>query len=330
MSRIDEVEKLFRGNPSVALVTGGAGFIGSHLAERLLALGQKVRVLDNFATGHHHNLPKGVELIEGDIRNLATCQKACIDARWVFHQAALGSVPRSLKDPLATHEVNVNGTVNMLIAARDAKVQAFVYASSSSVYGDHPALPKVEGAEGHPLSPYAVSKKVNELYARVFLDAYQLPVIGLRYFNVFGARQDPNGPYAAVIPRWTAAMLRGEPCVIYGDGETSRDFCHIENAVQANLLAAYAPQGAHGQVFNIAFAQRTSLKELFAMIRDELAQRNPSIASAGMRLDPFRPGDVRHSLAEIHKARQALGYSPTVDVRAGIAKTVQGYEAKVE
>ena len=325
MSRIDEVEAELRAKPSRVLVTGGGGFIGSNLAERLVALGQQVRVLDNFATGHRKNVPQGVELLEGDIRALETCQKACEGVRYVFHQAALGSVPRSLKDPLTSHQVNVDGTMNMLVAARDAGVAGFVYASSSSVYGDHPGLPKVEGVEGTPLSPYAVTKKVNELCARVFFDAYGLPIVGLRYFNVFGRRQDPNGAYAAVIPRWTGELLAGKQCVIYGDGETSRDFCHVENVVQANLLAALAPEAARGQVFNVAFSARTTLKDLFTMIRDELAKLEPRVAGAEVKFEGFRPGDVRHSHANIEKARKLLGYEPTLSVQAGMARTMKFY-----
>lgn len=325
MARIDEVTEAMRREPAQVLVTGGGGFIGSNLAERLVELGQKVRVLDNFATGHRRNLPAGVELVEGDIRSLETCQKACEGVRYVFHQAALGSVPRSLKDPLTSHQVNVDGTMNMLVAARDARVAGFVYASSSSVYGDHPGLPKVEGVEGTPLSPYAVTKKVNELCARVFFDAYQVPAVGLRYFNVFGRRQDPNGAYAAVIPRWTGELLAGKQCVIFGDGETSRDFCHVENVVQANLLAATAPREAHGQVFNVAYSARTTLKDLFAMIRDELAKLEPRVAGAQVKFEAFRPGDVRHSHANIEKARKLLGYEPTLSVQAGMGRTMAYY-----
>jgi UDP-N-acetylglucosamine/UDP-N-acetylgalactosamine 4-epimerase len=325
LARIDEVTEAMRREPAQVLVTGGGGFIGSNLAERLVELGQRVRVLDNFATGHRRNVPAGVELVEGDIRSLETCQKACEGVRYVFHQAALGSVPRSLKDPLTSHQVNVDGTMNMLVAARDARVAGFVYASSSSVYGDHPGLPKVEGVEGTPLSPYAVTKKVNELCARVFFDAYQLPVVGLRYFNVFGRRQDPNGAYAAVIPRWTGELLAGKQCVIFGDGETSRDFCHVENVVQANLLAATAPREAHGQVFNVAYSARTTLKDLFAMIRDELARLEPRVVGAQVKFEAFRPGDVRHSHANIEKARKLLGYEPTLSVQAGMGRTMAYY-----
>lgn len=325
MSRYEEVAASLRRQPRTVLVTGGGGFIGSNLAEALLGLGQKVRVLDNFATGHRGNVPQGAELIEGDLRSLDVCRQACEGASLVFHQAALGSVPRSLKDPLTSHQVNVDGTMNMLLAARDARVEGLVYASSSSVYGDHPALPKVEGVEGTPLSPYAVTKKVNELCARVFFDAYQLPVVGLRYFNVFGRRQDPNGAYAAVIPRWTAELLAGKQCTIYGDGETSRDFCHVENVVQANILAGLAPVEARGQVFNVAFSARTTLKDLFGLIRDELARLEPRVAGAEVKFEAFRAGDVRHSHADISKARRLLGYEPTVSVGAGMAKTMRFY-----
>jgi UDP-N-acetylglucosamine/UDP-N-acetylgalactosamine 4-epimerase len=312
------------------LVTGGAGFIGSNLVERLLELGHTVRVLDNFATGHRKNLVSNERLtvIEGDIRDLDTCRRACEGAQWVFHEAALGSVPRSMKDPLTTHQVNVDGTVHMMLAARDAKVERFVYASSSSVYGDDPRLPKVEGQEGKPLSPYAVSKKVNEHYGRVFFDAYGFPVVGLRYFNVFGPRQDPNGPYAAVIPKWTAQLLEGKPCVIYGDGETSRDFCHIENVLQANLLAASCGPEAFGQVFNVAFSATTTLKALFRMIRDTLAADRHELAKAEVSFEPPRAGDIRHSHADISRAAKLLGYAPKVSVADGMKVTMPWYVAQ--
>ncbi len=319
------------------LVTGAAGFIGSHLAETLLALGQDVVGIDNFATGHRRNLDevRGIvgneawarfTFIEGDIVDLATCRRACEGASFVLHQAALGSVPRSLKDPLATHAANATGFLNMLVAARDAGAQRFVYAASSSTYGDHPALPKVEENIGRPLSPYAVTKYVNELYADVFARSYGLHSVGLRYFNVFGARQDPDGPYAAVIPLWVRNMLRGEACVINGDGETSRDFCYVANAVQANLLAALtASDDALDQVYNVAVGDRTTLNELHALIGAMVRQSRPDCAIAAAQHREFRPGDVRHSQADIGKARRLLAYAPTHDVRAGLQEAIGWY-----
>src|SRR5947207_6573103 len=279
MARIDEVEAALRVQPRTFLVTGAAGFIGSHLVERLLALGQRVVALDSFVTGKRENIEQVLaaapddahqrfRLLEGDVRDAAACAEACRGADVVLHQAALGSVPRSIADPISTNASNVDGFLNMLVAARDAGVGRFVYAASSSTYGDHPALPKVESAIGRPLSPYAVTKLVNELYAGVFARCYGLPSIGLRYFNIFGARQDPDGAYAAVIPRWIRAMLVGEKVVINGDGETSRDFCYIDNAVQANLLAALTEEpDAINQVYNIAVDERTSLNRLFQLLR---------------------------------------------------------------
>jgi UDP-N-acetylglucosamine 4-epimerase len=319
------------------LVTGSAGFIGSHLLEQLLKLGQQVTSLDNFATGYRHNLDEvhravGDEawsrhrFIEGDISDLAACRDACANVDIVLHQAALGSVPRSLADPLTTNTANVTGFLNMLVAARDAGAKRFVYAASSSTYGDSPTLPKVEDKIGRPLSPYAVTKYVNELYADVFSRAYGLQTIGLRYFNVFGARQDPQGAYAAVIPRWVAALLHGEQVVINGDGETSRDFCYIANTVQANLLAGITDNAdAVDEVYNVAVGGRTSLNELFALLRDLLAQRLPQIADARALHADFRPGDVRHSQADISKACRLLAYEPTHDVRAGLSEALTWY-----
>ncbi|KCV65321.1 SDR family oxidoreductase, partial [Bordetella bronchiseptica] len=298
-----------RAQPQKWLVTGCAGFIGSNLLETLLGLDQAVVGLDNFATGHQHNLDEvraavtpeqwaRFTFIEGDIRDLAACQRAVQGVDRVLHQAALGSVPRSLKDPITTNEVNIGGFLNMLVAARDAQVQAFVYAASSSTYGDHPDLPKVEERIGNPLSPYAVTKYVNELYADVFARSYGFSSVGLRYFNVFGKRQDPDGAYAAVIPKWTAAMIKGEDVVINGDGQTSRDFCFVENAVQANLLAAMAaPEGAN-QVYNVAYNARTTLTELFEHLRRALAGQGVSYEKAPVYAE-FRAGDVRHSQADI-------------------------------
>jgi UDP-N-acetylglucosamine 4-epimerase len=325
-----------RAQPRRWLVTGSAGFIGSHLLESLLALGQQVVSLDNFATGHRRNLDEvqervGTEawarhrFIEGDITNLATCQAACDGAEFVLHQAALGSVPRSLAEPLATHAANATGFLNMLVAARDAKAARFVYAASSSTYGDHPALPKVEDVIGRPLSPYAVTKFVNELYADVFARSYGMRGVGLRYFNVFGARQDPDGPYAAVIPLWVRSMLRGQPCVINGDGLTSRDFCHVANAVQANLLAALAEGGALDQVYNVAVGGRTTLLDLHREIGAALQAVRPGLAVAPPQHRDFRAGDVRHSQADIGKAQRLLGYAPTHDVRAGLREAIAWY-----
>jgi len=313
------------------LVTGSAGFIGSHLVEALLRSGQQVVSLDNFATGHRANLAEieqavGREawrrhiFLEGSIVDPAACRDACRGVDIVLHHAALGSVPRSIADPVATHETNVTGFVNMLVAARDAGVQRFVYASSSSAYGDEPTLPKVEHLTGQPLSPYAASKQANELYADVFARCYGIETIGLRYFNVFGPRQDPHGPYAAVIPRWISAMLAGETVEIYGDGETSRDFCYVANVVQANLRAALtdAPL-ALNKVYNVAVGERTSLNSLFQLLRKLLK------VEAEAQYHPFRPGDVRHSLADITLARELLGCNPTHTLETGLTEALSWY-----
>ena len=325
MTRYDDVRREIAAHKRTWLVTGGAGFIGSHLVEHLQALGQTVRVLDNLATGKRSNVPAGADFVDGDIVDAAACARACAGVDLVLHQAALGSVPRSLADPQASHRANVDGFVNVLLAARDAGVTRFVYASSSSVYGDHPALPKVESAIGKPLSPYAATKLVDEIYARAFQDAYGIECVGLRYFNVFGPRQDPDGPYAAVIPKWVAALLRGEPCTINGDGETSRDFCYVDNAVQANLLAAFAPASSTNEAYNVACGARTTLAALFALIRDGLAATRPGIAAAAPAYAAFRPGDVRHSHADIAKARDQLGYAPTHDVARGLREALAWY-----
>ncbi len=315
------------------LVTGGAGFIGSHLVEALLALGQRVRCLDSFVTGHRRNVLEAArgreaefELVEGDIREPATCRRACSGVDLVLHQAALGSVPRSIEDPLSSHAANVTGFLNVLWAAREAGVKRIVYASSSSVYGDHPALPKVEPQVGRQLSPYAVTKLAGELYAGVFGPAYGLELVGLRYFNVFGPRQDPEGPYAAVIPLWFRALLAGEPVFVNGDGETSRDFCHVDNAVQANLLAAAtsSPE-ALGQVYNVAAGERTTLNQLFDLMREQAARFRPEAAGARPTYRDFRAGDVRHSLADVSLARRLLGYEPAVRVREGLARSAAWY-----
>ena len=330
MSAYQDLQTHLRTNPRTWLVTGAAGFIGSHLCERLLDLGQRVIALDNFATGHRSNLEEvgldRLEFIEGDIRRPEDCARACREVDYVLHQAALGSVPRSIADPLQSHEANVTGFLNMLIAARDAGVRRFVYASSSSVYGDHPGLPKVEQETGRPLSPYATTKAANELYARNFQDLYDLEVCGLRYFNVFGPRQDPEGAYAAVIPRWIGRIRAGETCRINGDGETSRDFCFIDNTVQANLLAATAQgENVTGEAYNVACEARTTLNELYSMIRGEIARISPDLVTHDAEHGPERPGDVRHSLADVSKARERLGYEPEIDVATGLARTVEWF-----
>lgn len=313
-------------SPKRWLVTGVAGFIGSNLLEALLSHNQIVVGLDNFSTGRRSNLADvqarvtdeqwdKFQFIEGDICNLAQC-RSCFEAEpidHVLHQAALGSVPRSIDDPLRTNHNNVTGFLNMLVASRDAGVASFTYAASSSTYGDHPDLPKVEHKIGKPLSPYAVTKYVNELYADVFASTYGFKSIGLRYFNVFGPRQDPNGAYAAVIPRWIEALRSGKPVIVNGDGKTSRDFCYIDNVVQANLLAAVANEEAKNQVFNIAIGESTSLNELFATLCRHLGKE-----SAVATYSDFRPGDVRHSLADISKARAMLGYYPSHTFQEGI------------
>ena len=325
------LQSQLRQQPCTWLVTGVAGFIGSHLLETLLGLGQRVVGLDNFATGHQHNLDEvkssvggtawqNFQFIEGDLRNLADCQRACQGVDRVLHQAALGSVPRSLADPITTNAANVTGFLNMLVAARDAGVKRFVYAASSSTYGDHPGLPKVEDIIGKPLSPYAVTKYVNELYADVFARSYGMASIGLRYFNVFGPRQDPNGAYAAVIPKWAAAMLAGETVYINGDGETSRDFCFVANAVQANLLAAMAvDEAALNQVYNVAVGDQTTLKGLHAMLAGALARVRQGLQVAPPEHRDFRAGDVRHSRADVGKAGRLLGYMPSHDLGTGLS-----------
>jgi UDP-N-acetylglucosamine/UDP-N-acetylgalactosamine 4-epimerase len=333
--RYAEVRETLRRAPRRWLVTGAAGFIGSNLVETLLALDQDVVGLDNFATGHRRNLEEAAaavaaeqrrrfRFIEGDIRDLAACRAAASGCDVVLHQAALGSVPRSLEDPIATNGANVDGFLNMLVAARDEGVERFVYAASSSTYGDHPALPKVEDRIGRPLSPYAVTKYVNELYADVFARAYGVSAVGLRYFNVFGPRQDPNGAYAAVIPKWIAAMMAGEPVTINGDGETSRDFCYVDNAVQANLLAAIAPGVSGHDVFNVAAGGRTSLNELFDHMRVILRDQGVGPV-AGKAHAGFRPGDVRHSQADVAKARTRLGYEPTHTLFEGLVCAMPWY-----
>jgi UDP-N-acetylglucosamine 4-epimerase len=361
MTRYEQVQTELRQNPQTWLVTGVAGFIGSHLLETLLKLNQRVVGMDNFATGYQSNLDEvhtlvtpeqwaNFQFMQGDIRNLDHCRQAMlfrhceeqsdaaistsgqsIAVNHVLHQAALGSVPRSLDDPIATNETNITGFLNMLVAARDAKVQSFTYAASSSTYGDHPALPKVEEKIGKPLSPYAVTKYVNELYADVFARSYGFNTVGLRYFNVFGPRQDPNGAYAAVIPKWSVALLNREPVYINGDGESSRDFCFVANVVQANLLAATtANSDARNQVYNVALGDRTTLNELFHYLRDTL---QTTLIASGTRQTittsptyrEFREGDVRHSQADINKAQRLLRYFPIYPIKQGIELAMPWY-----
>ncbi|MEZ5529313.1 MAG: SDR family oxidoreductase [Porticoccaceae bacterium] len=332
MSTYSATKESLTSTPKTWLITGVAGFIGSNLLETLLNLGQTVIGIDNFSTGHQKNLD-AVKEISGsnwqnfqfyryDIRNLKECENACKGVDFVLHQAALGSVPRSIEDPISTNQSNIDGFLNILVAARNANVKRLVYAASSSTYGDHPGLPKVEDQIGNPLSPYAVTKYVNELYASVFYSIYGLESIGLRYFNVFGPRQDPNGAYAAVIPRWFAQLISKQPCCINGDGETSRDFCYVDNAVQANILAACSGnKEAVNQVYNVAYGQRTTLNELFYSIRDLVAERDPMLLDSTPSYRDFRPGDVRHSLADITKAGSLLGYSPTHSALQGLKET---------
>ncbi len=321
------------------MVTGVAGFIGSNLLQELIALGQTVVGVDNFSTGHRANLDEVLagplpgsahfRMVEGDIRDLDTCRTACEGADYVLHHAAFGSVPWSMDDPLRTNAVNVDGFVNMLVAAKDAGIKRFVYASSSAVYGDTPDQPQLEDRLGRPLSPYAASKTTNEIYALAFQMSYGLQSIGLRYFNVFGRRQDPAGAYAAVIPRWIATLLRGERCRIFGDGETTRDFCYVANVVQANLLAATVEDpNATAQAYNVACAESVTLNHLFHLMRDRLALSDPQLSHAVPQYDPFRPGDIRFSCASIEKARRMLSFSPSHDVGQGLAEALDWYVEK--
>ncbi|QXR19465.1 Vi polysaccharide biosynthesis UDP-N-acetylglucosaminuronic acid C-4 epimerase TviC [Acinetobacter variabilis] len=336
MSQYQTVCEQLQQAPKTWLITGVAGFIGSNLLETLLKLNQNVVGLDNFATGHQHNLDEvqslvkpeqwaNFKLYKGDIRSFEDCQTACAGVDYVLHQAALGSVPRSIADPITTNAANITGFLNMLTAARDAEVKSFTYAASSSTYGDHPALPKVEDNIGKPLSPYAVTKYVNELYAEVFARTYGFKTIGLRYFNVFGKRQDPNGAYAAVIPKWTAAMIAGDDVFINGDGETSRDFCFIENTVQANILAATTQNDeAKNQVYNVAVGDRTTLNDLFNAIKAALNENGVTYTKEPVYRD-FRAGDVRHSQASIAKIQQHLGYAPEFEIAKGIKLAMRWY-----
>ena len=337
MTRFKQLQAELRQDPKTWLVTGVAGFIGSNLLETLLKLDQRVVGLDNFATGHQRNLDEvqtlvtdeqwaSFQFIRGDIRELADCQQACTGVEYVLHQAALGSVPRSLSDPITTNAANITGFLNMLVAARDAGVKSFTYAASSSTYGDHPALPKVEDNIGKPLSPYAVTKYVNELYADVFARSYGFNANGLRYFNVFGPRQDPNGAYAAVIPKWISSLIKGEPVYINGDGETSRDFCFIANVVQANLLSATTQNPeALNQVYNVAVGDRTSLNELYEQLHRNLLPLYPHLEGSQPMYRDFRAGDVRHSLADIGKAQSLLGYAPTQRIGQGLELAMPWY-----
>jgi len=349
MTRYEEIHNELAVNQYTWLVTGAAGFIGSNLVEKLIGLNQRVVGLDNFETGHQHNLDQAVadvnqisgenrsalfHFIEGDIRVLEDCQNAMTWERdgeirsvdFVLHQAALGSVPRSIEDPIHTNRANIDGFLNMLVAARDAKVKSFVYAASSSTYGDHTDLPKVEDKIGNPLSPYAVTKYVNELYAKVFARTYGFKTIGLRYFNIFGKRQDPNGAYAAVIPKWVASIISGEEVFINGDGETSRDFCYIDNAVQMNILSALTQnEEASDHVYNCALSDRTSLNALFKMISDRLIERVEGLQVSQPIYREFRAGDVRHSLADITKAKSLLGFKPSHKIDKGLDESMDWY-----
>lgn len=350
MTAFESLKQALQAHPKTWLVTGVAGFIGSNLLETLLKLNQRVVGLDNFSTGHQRNLDEvqtlvtsaqwaNFHFINGDIRNLEDCRQAMswinqsstlshqTDAvDYVLHQAALGSVPRSIEDPITTNQNNIDGFLNMLVAARDANVKRFVYAASSSTYGDHPHLPKVEDKIGKPLSPYAVTKLVNELYSDVFARTYGFNTIGLRYFNIFGRRQDPDGAYAAVIPKWIAALIKDECLYINGDGETSRDFCYVDNVVQANLLAAATNNvNAANQVYNVAVGDRTTLNQLYFSIRDLLVNWFPKIKDKAPVYRDFRAGDVRHSLADISKAKNLIGYTPTHRIYEGLNESMDWY-----
>jgi UDP-N-acetylglucosamine 4-epimerase len=337
MTAYESLKKDLQAEQHIWFISGVAGFIGSNLLESLLKLNQRVVGLDNFSTGYQRNLdevhysvtPKqwaNFSFIQGDIRNLDDCRRGCEGVNYVLHQAALGSVPRSVENPIATNQNNIDGFLNMLVAARDAQVNRFVYAASSSTYGDHPDLPKVENKIGKPLSPYAVTKLVNELYADVFARTYGFKSIGLRYFNIFGRRQNPSGAYAAVIPKWIVSLINNKPVQINGDGETSRDFCYVDNAVQANLLAATATnEHALNEIYNVAVGDRTSLNQLYIYLRDNLAQQLPNLSNAQPVYKAFRVGDVRHSLADISKGNKLLGYLPSHKVREGLMEAMHWY-----
>lgn len=339
MITYETLKATLRAEPKTWLITGVAGFIGSNLLETLLKLNQHVVGLDNFSTGFQHNLDEVQTLvtpaqwdnfcfIKGDIRNLGDCRRACGDVDYVLHQAALGSVPRSIEDPVTTNQTNIDGFLNMLVSARDANVSSFIYAASSSIYGDHPGLPKVEDQIGKPLSPYAVTKLVNEIYADVFANAYGFKSIGLRYFNIFGRRQDPNGAYAAVIPKWAAAIIKNEPVYINGDGETSRDFCYIDNVVQANLLAATTKNSAAiNQIYNVAVGDSTSLNKLLKLTTKILAANSINSQQKPV-YGNIRIGDIRHSLANISKAQKLLGYAPSHRIDDGLNEALKWYVEK--
>jgi UDP-N-acetylglucosamine 4-epimerase len=335
-NKYKQVQARLKSQPKTWLITGVAGFIGSNLLETLLKLNQTVVGLDSFITGHQHNLDEvqsevttqqwqSFKLITGDIRNLDDCESAMQGVDYVLHQAALGSVPRSIVDPISTNQANIDGFLNMLVAAKNEKVSSFTYAASSSTYGDHPALPKVEENIGNPLSPYAVTKVVNELYADVFSRTYDFNIIGLRYFNIFGKRQDPEGAYAAVIPKWVAALLDNESVYINGDGETSRDFCFIENTIQANILSAVADKEAKNEVYNVAVGGRTTLNDLFYAMRDGLVKYQNNVADSQPIYRDFRAGDVRHSQADISKAQNKLGYAPSHTISEGLEVALDWY-----
>ncbi|HTQ05759.1 MAG TPA: SDR family oxidoreductase [Polyangiaceae bacterium] len=339
MSRFDTISSELLANPARWLVTGAAGFIGSHLVEALLRLNQEVVGLDNFATGYQSNLDDVLDrvgdkasrfhFVEGDVRDRVTCLAAMDGARFVLHEAAIGSVPRSIDDPMTTHTNNVDGFVTLLLAAQEARIERVVYASSSSVYGDDKNSPKLESQIGRPLSPYATSKLVDELYAETLLRTHRIDSVGLRYFNVFGPRQDPNGAYAAVIPRWTEQLLSGKPSLVFGDGSNSRDFCFVDNVVQANLLAATASETEVApRVFNVAYGARTTLLELYEAIRERAAQFAPEAREAPLERRPPRAGDIPHSLAAIDRARACFGYEPAFDLRRGLDVTVAWYASR--
>ena len=342
MTAYEKLERRLLSEPNLWLVTGVAGFIGSNLLEKLLSLNQKVVGLDNFSTGKRRNLDEVRELvalgqwanfrfIEGDIRDIETCQHACKGVDYVLHQAALGSVPRSISDPINTNENNITGQLNMLVAARDQRVKRFVYAASSSTYGDHPGLPKIEDIIGRPLSPYAVTKYVNELYADVFARCYGTESVGLRYFNAFGRRQDPGGAYAAVIPKWIAAMIRNQPIFVNGDGETSRDFCYIDNVVQANVLAATTLNvAAINQIYNVAVNARTTLNTLFSLLHSSLLPHCPHLQGYQPEYRDFRAGDVRNSQADISKAGKLLEYQPTYTLETGMSAALEWYRENLQ
>jgi UDP-N-acetylglucosamine/UDP-N-acetylgalactosamine 4-epimerase len=334
MNRLEETGRALRASPRRWLVTGAAGFIGSHLLEWLLSQDQDVIALDNFAAGHQRNLDDAVAracgrgrftFVEGDVRDADACRDVCQGVDYVLHQAALGSVPGSMADPVGYHQVNVTGFINVALAARDAGVRRIVYASSSAVYGDDPGLPKLEASIGRPLSPYGLTKLQDEEYAELFRAVYGIESVGLRYFNVFGRRQDPSSTYAAVIPQWVRNLLYGDPCYIHGDGETTRDFCYIDNIVQANVRAATVAVTGASQVYNVGCGERTTLNRLYRLIRDGLAELRPAVAGVEPVYDDFRPGDVRHSQADITKIRTALCYEPTHTLAQGLNDTLDWY-----